>query len=61
VLVLRGAESDLLLPHIAAEMAQRGPMADLIEIDGCGHAPALMDEAQIGIVTGWLARARSAR
>jgi pimeloyl-ACP methyl ester carboxylesterase len=61
VLVLRGAESDLLLPHIAAEMAERGPRADLIEIEGCGHAPALMDEEQIGIVTDWLAQAHFAR
>jgi pimeloyl-ACP methyl ester carboxylesterase len=56
VLVLRGASSDLLLADTAAEMAERGPRAEVVEIEGCGHAPALMDEAQIRLVTGWLRR-----
>lgn len=55
-LVLRGAESDLLLPETAGEMTRRGPQADLVTIAGCGHAPALMEEDQIAIVRGWLAR-----
>jgi len=54
VLVLRGAESDLLLPETAAEMARRGPKAKLVEIPGCGHAPALMDDEQVAIVRDWL-------
>jgi pimeloyl-ACP methyl ester carboxylesterase len=54
VLVLRGAESDLLLRETAAEMATRGPKADVVEIAGCGHAPALMDESQIKIIRDWL-------
>ena len=57
VLVLRGAESDLLLPDIAAEMARRGPQAEIVEVPGCGHAPALLDAGQIGIVRDWLALA----
>jgi pimeloyl-ACP methyl ester carboxylesterase len=56
VLVLRGAESDLLLPETAAEMARRGPGAEVVEIDGTGHAPALMAKDQIEIVREWLAR-----
>jgi pimeloyl-ACP methyl ester carboxylesterase len=55
-LVLRGAWSDLLLADTAAEMAERGPRAEVVEIEGCGHAPALMDEGQIRLVTDWLAR-----
>ena len=55
VLVLRGAASDLLLPETAAEMAARGPKAKVVEIPGCGHAPALMDEAQVALVRDWLA------
>jgi pimeloyl-ACP methyl ester carboxylesterase len=55
VLVIRGAESDLLLPATAAEMARRGPRADLVEVDGSGHAPALMAKDQIAIVRDWLA------
>lgn len=58
-LVLRGASSDLLLPETAAEMARRGPRARVVEIAGCGHAPALLDAEQIGIVTQWLAGSES--
>jgi pimeloyl-ACP methyl ester carboxylesterase len=55
ILILRGIESDLLLPKTAAEMLRRNPRARLVEIDGCGHAPGLMDEAQIKVVVDWLA------
>ncbi len=54
VLVLRGATSDLLLAETAAEMAARGPRAEVAEIPGCGHAPALMDDHQIALVRDWL-------
>lgn len=54
VLVLRGAESDLLLPQTAAEMTQRGPKATLVTWPGMGHAPALMDAEQIGCIREWL-------
>ena len=53
-LVIRGADSDLLLPETALEMVSR-PNATLVEIPGCGHAPALMDANQIGIVSRYLA------
>ncbi len=59
VLVLRGAESEFLAADTVAHMTRRGPAAragrvDAIEIAGCGHAPALMDEAQIGAVARFL-------
>lgn len=54
VLVLRGANSDLLLPDVAEEMTRRGPMARLEIIPGCGHAPALNVPDQIGLVEGFL-------
>lgn len=54
VLVLRGAESDLLTAEVAQEMARRGPKAKVVEFEGCGHAPALMDEGQIAVVRDWL-------
>lgn len=54
VLVLRGADSDLLLAETAAEMTKRGPEAEVVEIAGCGHAPGLMDEGQIALVRDWL-------
>lgn len=55
-LVLRGAESDLLLPDTAQAMTERGPRATLVEIPGCGHAPGLNVPAQIETVRGFLAR-----
>jgi pimeloyl-ACP methyl ester carboxylesterase len=54
VLVLRGTESDLLLAETAAEMARRGPCAEIVEVDGTGHAPVLMAKDQIEIVRKWL-------
>jgi pimeloyl-ACP methyl ester carboxylesterase len=53
-LVLRGADSGLLLPETAAEMTRRGPRAELVEIADCGHAPALMDPSQVALVRDWL-------
>ncbi len=55
-LVLRGADSGLLPPETAAEMSRRGPCAEIAEIAGCGHAPALMDAGQIALVRDWLLR-----
>jgi pimeloyl-ACP methyl ester carboxylesterase len=57
VLVLRGAQSDLLTAETAAQMRQRGPKAAVIEFAGIGHAPALMAEDQIAAVRDWLAAA----
>lgn len=54
VLVLRGAESDLLLKETAEEMQRRGPGCTVVELPGCGHAPALMDPAQVAVVRDWL-------
>lgn len=56
VLVLRGAESELLTAETAAEMTERGPRAELVEFPGCGHAPALMNDEQISVVHQWLRR-----
>jgi pimeloyl-ACP methyl ester carboxylesterase len=53
-LVLRGVGSDLLLPDTAREMEMRGPKARIVEIDGCGHAPALNVPAQIDVVRRFL-------
>ena len=54
VLVLRGESSDLLTPEVAGQMVERGHNVRLVEIPGCGHAPALMDDDQIAIVRDWL-------
>jgi pimeloyl-ACP methyl ester carboxylesterase len=54
-LLLRGAESDLLLPDVALRMTETGPRATLIVVPGCGHAPALNVPDQIGRVKAFLA------
>lgn len=56
VLILRGAESDILLAGTAKEMLTRGPVAELVEFPNVGHAPMLMDERQIAVVREWLLR-----
>jgi pimeloyl-ACP methyl ester carboxylesterase len=53
-LVLRGAESDLLLRATCETMATRGPKAKVKEIPGVGHAPTLLHDDQIGIVRDFL-------
>lgn len=55
VLCLRGADSDLLLAETAQAMRERGPRAQVVEIAGCGHAPALNVPGQIGLVEEFLA------
>ncbi|MCC7429131.1 MAG: alpha/beta hydrolase [Alphaproteobacteria bacterium] len=52
-LVLRGEHSDLLAPEIVGRMCVR-PGVRAAVIGGCGHAPALMDAAQIALVADWL-------
>ena len=53
-LVLRGAESDLLLKQTADEMQQRGPRPRMVEFSGVGHAPMLMAADQIKAVKDFL-------
>jgi pimeloyl-ACP methyl ester carboxylesterase len=53
VLVLRGAESDLLPAATARDMAAK---AEIVEVANTGHAPSLMVADQIEIVRSWLAR-----
>ena len=55
VLCLRGESSDLLLPDTAEQMRQRGPQAVVVEIAGCGHAPALNTPAQYALVERFFA------
>jgi pimeloyl-ACP methyl ester carboxylesterase len=53
-LVVRGADSDLLLPETADEMTRRGPRARLVTIPGCGHAPALNTPDQLAALDEFL-------
>lgn len=54
VLLMRGAESDLLDADTAREMTQRGPRARLVEFAGVGHAPTLMASDQVRAVKEFL-------
>ncbi len=47
VLLLRGAQSELLSQEAALAMGQCGPRAHLIEIPGVGHAPTLVADDQV--------------
>jgi pimeloyl-ACP methyl ester carboxylesterase len=58
VLCLRGAESDLVLRETTAAMLQRGPglrgLTRIVEVPGCGHAPALNVPAHLDLVTAFI-------
>ncbi len=47
VLLVRGAESELLPAAVADEMTKRGPKARLVTIAAAGHAPALLEDREI--------------
>ncbi|WP_153100533.1 alpha/beta fold hydrolase [Paraburkholderia hayleyella] len=49
VLVVRGAQSDLLSPQTVARMIEQGHAVSSVEIADVGHAPAFVDAAQIEI------------
>jgi len=53
-LLIRGAESDLLLPETAQAMTERGPRARLLEWPGIGHAPTLTAPDQVNALAGFL-------
>jgi pimeloyl-ACP methyl ester carboxylesterase len=52
ILAIRGEASDLLLPETLARMAETG--AQTLVVPETGHAPALMDDAQIAAVRAFL-------
>ena len=54
ILVLRGAESDVLPSSTLAEMRSRKPDLRVVEFEGVGHAPALMSADQIAAVKSFL-------
>jgi pimeloyl-ACP methyl ester carboxylesterase len=58
VLLLRGEDSDLVLPDTVPPMRARGPGAlgrlQVIEVPGCGHAPALNVPQQLAWVSNFI-------
>ena len=55
VLLLRGADSDLLSSATARALTERGPKAQLREFAGVGHAPTLVAADQVAAVREFLA------
>lgn len=53
-LLLRGAQSDLLSAATAHAMTQRGPQAQLVQFEGVGHAPTLVQPEQLAVVEQFL-------
>jgi pimeloyl-ACP methyl ester carboxylesterase len=54
LLLLRGAESDLLSAQTAQAMVQHGRQARCVEFAGVGHAPMLMQPDQVDCVRDFL-------
>jgi pimeloyl-ACP methyl ester carboxylesterase len=55
VLVLRGAESEVLPGDVIDEMRRRKPDITVVEFAGVGHVPALASRDQIDVVSRFLA------
>lgn len=54
-LLVRGAESDILSPEVAARMVETQPRARLAVVPGAGHTvPGDQPEAFLGLLTGFL-------
>lgn len=53
-LLLRGTDSEVLMPTTAHAMTERGPRARLLEFPQVGHAPTLVDPGQTQPVIDWL-------
>lgn len=49
ILIVRGAQSDLLLRETVAEMTARGKQVTSVEIPDVGHAPTFVDPAQVAV------------
>jgi pimeloyl-ACP methyl ester carboxylesterase len=58
VLVIRGANSEVLPAATVDEMRRRKPDMQSVEFAGVGHAPALFDRKQIDAVRGFLKQRR---
>jgi len=58
VMCLHGVDSDLVLPPVIDEMHRRGPGArgalTVLEVAGCGHAPALNVPAQLDPIEAFM-------
>jgi pimeloyl-ACP methyl ester carboxylesterase len=55
LMILRGANSDLLSAKTLKEMAARHPCAEILTVKGQGHAPLLLDPETIARICGFVA------
>jgi pimeloyl-ACP methyl ester carboxylesterase len=55
-LLIRGEISDVLSPAVAEEMTRRGPRPGLVMVAGCGHAPTLTGDREIGLLREFFSR-----
>ncbi|MFN3881951.1 MAG: alpha/beta fold hydrolase [Nitrincola lacisaponensis] len=54
LMIIQGAESDLLLPATLQRMRTLQPQAEVMTLDGIGHAPTLVTDDQQRRVVQWL-------
>lgn len=54
VLLVRGAQSDILLPETVARMQREHPRLTRLELPGIGHAPTLAEPAAIAALDAFL-------
>ncbi|MBL0942329.1 MAG: alpha/beta hydrolase [Alphaproteobacteria bacterium] len=58
VLVIRGENSDILTVKTLTQMQGTCPNLEVLTVKDAGHAPALMDLAQINVIKAWLSKTR---
>jgi pimeloyl-ACP methyl ester carboxylesterase len=51
VVLIHGLQSDLVSAELVAAMRERGPRAETFGVAEAGHAPALLREAEITVIT----------
>ena len=61
VLLIRGERSEVFPPWVAQAMLDSKPGAELMEVAGAGHAPALMTSAEIAAVAEFITGTRTGR
>ncbi|WP_034388618.1 alpha/beta fold hydrolase [Comamonas composti] len=54
VLLVRGAQSDLLSAATAKAMGEQGPKAHCVEFEGVGHAPTFVAAGQVALLRKFL-------
>lgn len=55
ILLLRGAESDILSPETAQKMLETNAGCSVVEVPGVGHAPSLMEPVALKALEDFLA------